>query len=84
VCRWVEADVLEVSDRYWPYQKQPLRDESPGYVGEVRRMLSAHACLRCNFTTADRRLAQDLERQGVSLEQLQRAKHNVISNCAYC
>jgi len=36
-------------------------------------MLTAHACLRCNLTIADPRLAQDLERQGVSLEQLQRA-----------
>jgi len=36
-------------------------------------MLTAHACLRCNFTIADQRLARDLERQGVSLEQLQRA-----------
>jgi len=36
-------------------------------------MLTAHGCLRCNFTIADQRLARDLERQGVSLEQLQRA-----------
>jgi hypothetical protein len=65
--------VLEVSDRYWPYEKQSLQDESRGYVGEVRRMLVAQACVRCSFTTADERLARDLDQRGVSLEQLQRA-----------
>jgi hypothetical protein len=73
VCRWMEADVLEVADRYWPYERQPRRDESKNYVGEVRRMLLAPACVRSSFTPADERLAQDLDRRGVSLEQVQRA-----------
>jgi hypothetical protein len=73
VCRWVETDVLEVADRYWPYEKQSRRDESPDYVGEVRRMLLAPACVRSSFTPSDERLARDLYQRGVSLEQLQRA-----------
>ena len=73
VCQWVEADVLEVADRYWPYEKQSRRDESPGYMGDVRRMLLAPACVRSNFTRSDERLARDLNQRGVSLEQLQRA-----------
>jgi hypothetical protein len=73
VCRWVETDRLEVSDRYWPYEKQSRQEELRGYVAEVRRMLLAHACVRCSFTTADERLARDLDQRGVSLEQLQRA-----------
>lgn len=73
VSRWMEADVLEVADRYWPYERQPRRDESKNYVGEVRRMLLAPACVRSSFTPADERLAQDLDRRGVSLEQIQRA-----------
>jgi hypothetical protein len=73
VCRWVETDVLEVDDRYWPYEKQLHRNESPDYVGEVRRMLLAPACVRSSFTPSDERLARDLDQRGVSLEQLQRA-----------
>lgn len=73
VCRWVETDVLEVADRYWPYEKQSRRDESPDYVGEVRRMLLAPACVRSSFTPSDERLARDLDQRGVSLEQLQQA-----------
>jgi hypothetical protein len=73
VCLWRDADVLEVADRYWPYEKHSGPAESRDYVGEVRRMLLAPACVRCCFSAADERLAQDLDRRGVSLEQMQRA-----------
>jgi hypothetical protein len=73
VCLWRDPDVLEVADRYWPYEKQCRSSESKDYVGEVRRMLLAPACVRCHFSTADERLAQDFDRRGVSLEQVQRA-----------
>lgn len=73
VCRWREVDVLEMADRYWPYEKQSRRDASLDYVGKVRRMLLAPACVRSSFTQAEERLAQDLDRRGISLEQLQRA-----------
>jgi hypothetical protein len=73
VCQWRTAGVVEVADRYWPYERQFRRAESRDYVGEVRRMLLAPACVRCSFSAADERLAQDLDRRGVSLEQLQRA-----------
>ena len=36
-------------------------------------MLLAPACVRSRFTPADERLAQDPNRRGISLEQLQRA-----------
>ena len=38
VCRWNDTDVLEVTDRYWPYEKQSCRGGPPDYVDEVRRM----------------------------------------------
>ena len=69
----MEADVWEIADPYWPYQRQAREAESKDYVGEVRRMLLAPACVRSRFTLADERLAQDLNQRGVSLEQLQRA-----------
>jgi hypothetical protein len=37
VCWWMVADVLEVGDQYWPYERQSRRAESKDYVGEVRR-----------------------------------------------
>lgn len=73
VCLWGDADVLEVADRYWPYEKHSRPAESRDYVGHVRRMLLSPACVRCRFSAADERLAQDLDRRGVSLEQIQRA-----------
>jgi hypothetical protein len=73
VCLWRDTNVLEVADRYWPYERQFRPAESKDYVAEVRRMLLAPACVRCNFSAADERLAQDIDRRGVSLEQLQRA-----------
>ena len=73
MCRWTEAGVLEIADRYWPYAKRSRGDESRDYVSEVRRMLLAPACVQCRFTAADEQLARNLAQRGVSLEQLQRA-----------
>jgi hypothetical protein len=71
VCGWIEAEVLEVKDRYWPYEKQPSRPGAQNYVAEVRRMLLEPACVRSNFTPADERLALEFQQRGISLEQLQ-------------
>jgi hypothetical protein len=73
VCLRRGTGVLEVADRYWPYEKQSRPGESKDYVVEVRRMLLAPACVRCSFSAADEHLAEDLDRRGVSLAQLQRA-----------
>lgn len=73
VCRSIEAGVLEITDRYWPYEKRPRGDKSQDYVSEVRRMLLAPACVRCRFTAADERLARDLAERGIPPVQVQRA-----------
>ena len=73
ICRRLEADLLEVADRYWPYEKQSREDKSPDYVSKVRSMLLAPACVRSSFPPSDERLARDLNHRGISLEQLQRA-----------
>jgi hypothetical protein len=73
VCVWRTTEVLEIADRYWPYERQCRPEESKDYIDAVRRMLLAPSCIRCRFSAADERLAQDLDRRGVSLEQLQRA-----------
>ena len=49
--------MLVVHDRYWPYERQARPAESKDYLGEVRRMLLAPACVRSRFTLADEGLA---------------------------
>jgi hypothetical protein len=73
VCLRRGPELLEIADRYWPYERASRPAESSEYAGEVRRMLQVPACVRCRFSVADERLAEDLDRQGVSLEHLQRA-----------
>lgn len=62
-----------MTDRYWPYEKQPEQNGSRDYVGQVRRMLLAPACVRSGFSAADERLALDFQQRGISLDQLQQA-----------
>ena len=67
---------VEISDRYWPYQKQvPV---APGlahaeFLRQVRAAFLAPACVRSVFTAADEKLALKLGRDGVTVEQLRRA-----------
>jgi hypothetical protein len=72
VCRWM-PELIEVTDRFWPYEKQPSGADSRDYVEQVRKMLQAPACVRCRFTPADEKLARDLQRRGVELPQIERA-----------
>src|ERR1043166_2731338 len=37
VCVWRAAEVLEIADQYWPYQRQCQPAESKDYIDEVRR-----------------------------------------------
>ncbi|HUX28921.1 MAG TPA: hypothetical protein VMV39_09035 [Terracidiphilus sp.] len=68
---------LEISDRFWPYQKQP----SPGcksgaeaeFVEKVRVLFLAPACVQASFSAADEKIAVQLHRRGVHLEQMTRA-----------
>jgi hypothetical protein len=73
VCRWTAAELVEVTDSYWPYEKQPSEAGPQEYVAQVRKILLAPACVHCRFTPADEKLARDLQRRGVSLAQIQRA-----------
>ena len=63
----------EIADHYWPYEKQQSEPGPQEYVAQVRKLLSAPACVRCRFTAADEKMARDLFEQGVSLAQVARA-----------
>jgi hypothetical protein len=70
------GDRIEICDRFWPYQKQAaVADVEPEaeFVRQVRAALLKPACVRSAFTAADEKLAQNLGRRGVTLEQLRRA-----------
>lgn len=71
-----QTDQVEICDRFWPYQKQvplaagPLEVE---FLRQAQAAFLAPACVRSTFTAADEKLARNLGRSGVTLEQLRRA-----------
>jgi len=74
--------MLEISDRFWPYQRQkPPGSSGPEaeFVQKVRGLFLAPACVQASFSAADEKLALDLYRQGVSMEQITRA---IVLGCA--
>jgi hypothetical protein len=65
---------IEISDAFWPYHKEtPETNEESGFVGEVRGRLLKYSIVRSSFGAADEKLARELFRNGVSLEQVERA-----------
>ena len=68
---------LEISDRFWPYQKQPdpgcTRGAETEFVEKVRVLFLAPACVQASFSAADEKIAVDLHRRGIQLEQMARA-----------
>jgi hypothetical protein len=70
------ADVIEIQDRYWPYQRTvpgPASEDSAAYVVSVRQLFLSHACVSGSFSPADERLASEWCRRGVSLERVDHA-----------
>jgi hypothetical protein len=68
--------VLEIRDRFWPYQRQPAPVRSGAeveFVQNVRELFLAPACVEASFSAADEKIAAGLHRGGVSLEQVARA-----------
>ena len=68
--------VVEIRDRFWPYEKQAIaesRTDQVSYLEQVRQMLLRPACVRASFSAADQRLATNFCRRGVTLHQLERA-----------
>jgi hypothetical protein len=75
--------MLEVRDRFWPYQRQQTPDHVLGpkteFVQKVRDLFLSQACVQASFSAADEKIAADLHRRGVSLEQITRA---ILLGCA--
>jgi len=78
VCRVIRNSgaqlVLEIRDRFWPYEKQPgyALEPEAAFIQKVRDLFLAPACVQASFSAADEKIATGLYRQGVSLEQITR------------
>ena len=65
VCRVIRNGgsqlVLEIRDRFWPYQRQQPPGRTPGpeteFVQKVRSLFLAPACVQASFSAADEKLA---------------------------
>ena len=76
VCQVRPDGIIEIQDRFWPYQRNgtgPVNPEWPRYVAEVKRLFLERRCVQSSFTAADEKLALSLFRRGVSLTQIERA-----------
>jgi hypothetical protein len=70
VCTRRAEGVIEIRDRFWPYQRKydsAASEESCRYVAEVRRLFLERRCVQSNFTAADDKLALSLFRRGIPL-----------------
>ena len=87
VCRVIRNGgsqlVLEIRDRFWPYQRQQSSERTLGpeteFVDRVRDLFLAPACVQASFSAADEKLALGMHRRGVSMEQIKRA---ILLGCA--
>lgn len=76
VAQWLSNDVIEIVDRFWPYERVDhgsATSDRGDYIAEVRRWFLERACVRSVFTAADERLAAQLQQKGVPLECMGRA-----------
>jgi hypothetical protein len=66
---------VEICDMFWPFEK--VTPEKPDleaqYLTEIRILLGARACVRCDFGPSDREFARDLFARSIPIEQIGRA-----------
>ena len=76
VCILYIDGVIEIADRFWPYQRtcdsEPATDLA-GYIGEVKRRFLERRCVRSIFTAADQQLAAEFHRMGIPILDVERA-----------
>jgi hypothetical protein len=76
VCTRKAGGVIEIRDRFWPYQRQyesAGNDESQHYVAEVKRLFLQRRCVQSSFTAADEKLALSLYRRGIPVVEVEHA-----------
>lgn len=76
VCNQAPAGVIEIRDRFWPYQRASNSTATENlalYIAQVKRYFLERRCVQSLFTPADEKLAAELYRNGVSLVDVERA-----------
>lgn len=74
--------MLEIRDRFWPYQRQPPPGRSGAeveFMQKVRELFLTPACVEASFSGADEKMAMDLYRRGITMEQMAQA---ILLGCA--
>jgi len=69
---------IEIRDEYWPYRRNPEIKDANGpvrndYIEAIKNSFVSLGCTVGRFSAQDERLAQDLERRGISLNTVQDA-----------
>jgi hypothetical protein len=76
VCTLDAEGVIQISDRFWPYQRRcdpSASDGSHHYVEAVKSMFLKRRCVQSSFTAPDERLALSLYRRNVPLIHVEHA-----------
>ena len=76
VCHAASAGVIEIADRFWPYQRDgncAAAEDLAAYIAQVKRCFLDRRCVQSTFTPADEKLAAQLYRDGVSVVAAERA-----------
>jgi hypothetical protein len=73
---------VTICDEFWPYTRTngtvPPSD-SEQYLSQIQSLLSRRACVRCTWTVADKKFAQQLAAKAVSLQQIE---HGIALGCS--
>jgi hypothetical protein len=73
---------IELTDEYWPYQRQQSRatddPEINSYLDQIRNILSERACIRKPLLRTDELLAREWYAQGITIEHIRQA---VLMGC---
>lgn len=78
ICHPVAGGYIEIADHFWPYERAAPSSSTRDvwtYSVKVKQLMQARACVRCAFSAADHKLAQDLYQRQVPLLSLERAIH---------
>jgi hypothetical protein len=75
VCNPPLAGVVVIADECWPYERAAgaVRNEGPElaqYILEVKRLFLNRRCVQSTFAAADVKLATELYRRGVSVDEV--------------
>ena len=76
ICILYIDDVIEITDRFWPYRRAAVAAPVTGrasYVGSVRRIFLERRCVQSTFTHADEQFAAELHQMGVPVTDVERA-----------